>query len=87
MNIYIGNIPTDIEEDEITEMFEEYGIVKSTKIIKDRYTKQSRGFGFIVMENNEAAKQAIEDWDQGSIDDQIIKVREAKSPHRNRIKN
>ena len=87
MNIYIGNIPTDIEEDEITEMFEEYGIVKSTKIIKDRYTKQSRGFGFVVMENNDAAKQAIEDWDQGSIDDQIIKVREAKSPIRNRIKN
>jgi RNA recognition motif-containing protein len=87
MNIYIGNIPTDLEEDEITEMFEEYGSVKSTKIIKDRYTKQSRGFGFVVMENNEAAKQAIEDWDQGSIDDQIIKVREAKSLHKNRIKN
>jgi len=87
MNIYIGNIPTDIEEDEITEMFEEYGIVKSTKIIKDRYSKKSRGFGFVVMENNEAAKQAIEDWDQGSIDDQIIKVREAKFHTRNKHKN
>jgi len=87
MNIYIGNIPTDIEEDEITEMFEEYGIVKSTKIIKDRYTRKSRGFGFIEMENNEAAKKAIEDWDQGSIDDQIINVRKAKLHRNNRSKN
>jgi len=84
MNIYIGNLPTDIEEDEITEMFAEYGTVKSTKIIRDRYTKKSRGFGFVVMENNEAAKKAIEEWDQGSIDDQIIKVREAKLHRKNR---
>ncbi|MBC8181035.1 RNA-binding protein [candidate division KSB1 bacterium] len=87
MNIYIGNIPTDLDENEITEMFEEYGIVKSTKIIKDRYTRKSRGFGFVVMENNDAAKKAIEDWDQGSIDDQIIKVREAKLHHGNKGRN
>jgi RNA recognition motif-containing protein len=87
MNIYIGNIPRDVEEDEIAEMFEEYGVVKSTKIIRDRYTKKSRGFGFVVMENNEAAKKAIEEWDQGSIDDHIIQVREAKLHHKNRSKN
>ena len=53
-------------------MFEEYGIVKNAKIIRDRYTKISRGFGFIEMDNKDAALKAIKEWNQGSIDDRMI---------------
>lgn len=78
MIIYVGNLPQDLEEDELIEMFEEYGKVKSAKIIRDQITNRSRGYAFVKMDDKDAARQAIEDWDQGSIDDQIIKVQEAK---------
>jgi len=74
MNIYIGNLPKDMEEEELIEMFTEYGSVKNAKIIRDRHTNISRGYGFIEMDSEEAAKEAIKDWDQGSIDDRIIRV-------------
>lgn len=78
MIIYIGNLPADIYEDELVEMFQEYGAVKSVRIIKDRYTKKSRGYAFVKMDDKDAALKAIEEWDEGSIDDQIIKVQEAR---------
>ncbi len=78
MIIYVGNLPEDIYEDELIEMFQEYGPVKSVKIIKDRYTKKSRGYAFVKMDDNDAALKAIEDWHEGSIDDKIIKVQEAR---------
>lgn len=78
MIIYVGNLPQDFEEDELIEMFEEYGKVNSVKIIRDQITNRSRGYAFVKMDDKEAALQAIEDWDQGSIDDQIIKVQEAR---------
>jgi len=78
MVIYVGNLPYDMEEDELIEMFEEYGAVRSAKIVRDQITNRSRGYAFVKMDDRAAAKRAIEDWDQGSIDDQIIKVQEAK---------
>ncbi len=78
MNIYIGNLPLDFENDELVELFEEYGKVSKAEIIKDRYTKISRGFGFVEMDDDNAAKTAIKDWNNGSIDDQIIRVKESK---------
>ena len=84
MIIYIGNLPKDIYEDELLEMFEEYGTVKSVNIIKDRYTKKPRGYAFVKMDDKDAALKAIEEWDEGSIDDQIIKVQEAKFTKKSR---
>jgi len=86
MIIYIGNLPQDFEEDELTEMFEEYGAVKSAKIMRDQITNKSRGYAFIKMDNKAAALKAIEEWDQGSIDDQIIKVQEARFSRKSRGK-
>ena len=86
MIIYIGNLPHDIYEDELLEMFEEYGAVKSVKIIKDRFTKKSRGYAFVKMDDKDAALKAIEEWDEGSIDDQIIKVQEARYTKKSRRK-
>lgn len=74
MNIYIGNLPKDLEEDELVEMFTEYGSVRKAKIIRDRHTRISRGYGFVEMDDENAAIAAINDWDQGSIDDRIIRV-------------
>jgi RNA recognition motif-containing protein len=86
MIIYIGNLPQDVYEDELVEMFEEYGAVKSAKIIRDQLTKRSRGYAFVKMDDKDAALKAIEEWDEGSIDDQIIKVQEARFTKRSRRK-
>jgi len=82
MNIYIGNLPKDFDEDELIEIFEEYGDVKYAKIIRDRHTHVSRGFGFVEMEDKNAALKAIEEWNKGSIDDHVIKVKESRSKNK-----
>ena len=74
----LTTLPKDVYEDELLEMFEEYGVVNIVKIIKDRHTKKSRGYAFVKMDDKNAALKAIEEWDEGSIDDQIIIVQEAK---------
>lgn len=79
MRIYVGNLPKDADEDDLLEMFTEYGIVRNIKIIRDRYTNTSRGYAFLEMPDETAAVKAIEEWDQGSIDDQVIRVDVAKA--------
>lgn len=60
MNIYVGNLPYNSEEASLEELFSEYGQVDSVKIIVDRESGRSRGFGFVEMENDEEANEAIE---------------------------
>ena len=60
MNIYIGNLANDITEEEIVNIFNAYGQVESVKIIKDKFTGESRGFGFIEMPDKKAAQVAME---------------------------
>ncbi|MFZ5516118.1 MAG: RNA recognition motif domain-containing protein [Candidatus Zhuqueibacterota bacterium] len=84
MRIYVGNLPKDTDEDDLLEMFEEYGSVKNIKIIRDRYSKSCRGYGFLELPDENAARQAIEDWDQGSIDDNVIRVDIAKASVKSR---
>ena len=79
MRIYVGNLPNDADEDDLVDMFSEYGSVRNIKIIRDRYSNTSRGYAFLELPNAKAASQAIEDWDQGSIDDQVIRVDVAKA--------
>ncbi len=86
MNIYIGNLPDDFDEAELVELFEEYGSVKKARIIRDRNTKISRGFGFVEIDNRDAGLKAIKDWNNGSIDDHILQVRESK-PRKARRRN
>lgn len=59
MNIYVANIPFKATEDELRGLFEEYGDVSSAKIILDKFTQRSRGFGFIEMNDESSARQAI----------------------------
>ncbi len=59
MNIYVANIPFKASEDELKGLFEQHGEVTSVKIILDKETNRSRGFGFVEMADNDSAKQAI----------------------------
>jgi RNA recognition motif-containing protein len=59
MNIYVANIPFQASEPELRGLFEQYGEVSSAKIIMDKVTQRSRGFGFVEMSDESAAKQAI----------------------------
>ena len=61
MNIYVANIPYKASEDELQELFEQHGDVSSARIITDKETNRSRGFGFVEMTDSESAKQAIEE--------------------------
>lgn len=59
MNIYVANIPFKASEQEFRELFEEFGEVSSAKIVMDRETQRSRGFGFVEMPEESAAREAI----------------------------
>jgi len=59
MNIYVANIPWKASEEQLKTLFAEYGEVSSAKIIMDKVTQRSRGFGFVEMSDDSAAKQAI----------------------------
>jgi len=60
MNIFVGSLPFSLEEAELMHYFKEYGEVTSVKIITDKFTGRSKGFGFVEMPDDEEAKQAIE---------------------------
>ena len=77
MNIYVGNLAINISDDELKTMFAEYGEVESAKIIKDRFSGRSKGFGFVEMPNNSEADQAIKALNRNLLHGQNIKVNPA----------
>lgn len=78
MNIFISNLSYDVKDADLKTLFDEYGEVQSAKVIQDRETGKSRGFGFVEMADNEAAKKAITELDQAEYDGKVINVNEAK---------
>ena len=83
MNIYVGNLPREATEDDLRQAFEAFGQVTSVKIIKDKYTGDSRGFGFVEMPNNQEAKSALSGLNGKDLKGSILKVNEAR-PRANR---
>ena len=77
MNIYVGKLSYNIKEDSLKAMFNEFGEVENAKIITDRFTGRSKGFGFIEMPNNSEADQAIKALNGKFIEGQNIKVNPA----------
>ena len=59
MNIYVGNLSFKVSESELEELFKEFGTVDSVKIITDKFSGRSKGFGFITMENDDEAKKQL----------------------------
>ena len=78
MNIYVSNLGFNVQDEDLKEFFTPYGEVTSAKIINDRETGKSRGFGFVEMSDDEAAKKAIAELDGAAVEGRAIKVMEAK---------
>ncbi len=78
MNIYIGNLSYEVTEEDLKQAFETFGEVESVKIIKDKYTNRSKGFGFVEMPDNANAQSAINDLNDTEIKGRTIKVNEAR---------
>lgn len=77
MNIYVSNIPFKMEENQLTELFSEFGEVTSSKIIIDKFTRRSKGFGFVEMPDD-AAQAAIEGLNGKEVMGLALRVNEAK---------
>ncbi len=78
MNIYVGNLPYTISEDDLRDLFEQYGEVSSVNIISDRMTGRSKGFGFVEMTDSAAAQEAIDKINGSDVKGRSIKVNEAR---------
>ena len=78
MNIFIGNLSFGLSEDELKQVFEEYGEVSSAKIITDKYSGKSKGFGFVEMPDDSEANQAIEALNGSSIGGRNVNVNQAR---------
>ncbi|MEM1205574.1 MAG: RNA-binding protein [Acidobacteriota bacterium] len=76
--IYVGNLPFSSTEDEVKQLFEEYGSVTSVSLIEDRETGRPRGFGFVEMEDDDAADNAISALDGTSLGGRNLKINEAR---------
>jgi RNA recognition motif-containing protein len=77
-NIYVGNLSYDTTEDTLRTLFAEYGEVESVRVITDRYTGRSKGFGFVEIATEEAAQEAIGALNGKSVDGREIRVDKAK---------
>jgi len=78
MNIYVGNVSWQLTEEDLSAKFAEFGAVDSAKIITDRETGRSKGFGFVEMPNQAEAEKAIEELNGHELDGRALKVNESK---------
>jgi len=83
MNIYVGNLNFAVNENDLKELFEEYGAVDSAKIITDKYSGRSKGFGFVIMEDQDEANKAIKELNGSVMESREIIVNEAKPKREN----
>jgi RNA recognition motif-containing protein len=77
-NIYVGNLSYDTTEDTLRTLFAAYGEVESVRVITDRYSGRSKGFGFVEMATEEVAQEAIGELNGKSVDGREIRVDKAK---------
>ncbi len=76
--LYVGNLPYSVTEDQLREMFSELGELSEVAVVTDRYTGQSKGFGFVEMVSDEAAQAAITKFDGQDMNGRAMVVNEAK---------
>ncbi|MGA2322668.1 MAG: RNA-binding protein [Sedimentisphaerales bacterium] len=84
MNIYVGNLAPDVTEDELKQAFEAFGQVQTATIIKDKFSGESRGFGFVEMPAKAEAQTAITEMNGKDLKGRALNVNEArpKTEHR-----
>ncbi len=78
MNIYIANLSFRVQSNDLEGVFKEYGEVSSARVITDKFTGKSRGFGFVEMPNEEEGQNAIKALDQADYDGKVITVSVAR---------
>ncbi|MBM3914744.1 MAG: RNA recognition motif domain-containing protein [Sphingomonadales bacterium] len=78
MNIYVSNLPFAVTDEDLRSYFADYGEVSSAKIIMDKYTNRSKGFGFVEMTDDAAAQKAIGELDGATVEGRAIRVAVAK---------
>ena len=78
MNIFVGSLPFSIDEADLRESFEAYGTVNSVKIITDKFTGRSKGFGFVEMENDAEAEKAIQELNGATVEGRAIVVNKSE---------
>ena len=78
MNIYVGNLSYQTTEDELRDLFAEFGDVVSAKLIADKFTGQSKGFGFVEMSNNSEAQKAMDELNGRDVNGRSVTVNEAR---------
>jgi RNA recognition motif-containing protein len=78
MNIFVSNLSFRVNDEDLKQLFEEYGEISSARVITDKYTGKSRGFGFVEMSSETDAKKAIEELDKAEYDGKVITVSVAR---------
>jgi len=78
MNIYVSNLGFNVQDEDLREYFEEYGEVTSAKVIIDKFTNRSRGFGFVEMSDNAAGEKAIKELNGATVEGRTISVTVAR---------
>jgi len=78
LNLYVGNLPYSMNDQELNELFTQIGEVQSARVMSDRETGRSRGFGFVEMADNDAGHEAIEKLNGQDIDGRALVVNEAR---------
>jgi RNA recognition motif-containing protein len=80
MNIYIGNLPYSMTEETLEEMFKAYGEVASVRIIKDKFTGNSKGFAFVEMGSEDSAQEAIDGLNGKEVEGRALRINKALPP-------
>jgi RNA recognition motif-containing protein len=78
MNIYVGNLPWSVKDDELRKLFAEFGDVSAANVIMDKFSGRSRGFGFVEMPNTDHAEIAIKSLNDKEVGGRSLRVNEAK---------
>ena len=84
MNIFVARLDYSVDESGLREVFEQYGDVESVKIIKDKFTGRSKGYGFVEMPNDDEALRAIEELNDTELNNRNIVVKKAYPREENR---
>ncbi len=84
MTIYVGNLSFQMKDDDLKNTFAEFGNVTSAKVISDKYSGRSKGFGFVEMDNDAAGKAAIEALNGKEVSGRPLRVNEARPKEDNR---
>ncbi len=78
MDIYVGNLPYSVTGEDLRDLFSKFGEVADAKVISDKYSGKSKGFGFVQMNDNSNAEQAIESLNDSDLQGRNIKVNQAR---------